>query len=826
MQKFFETWSSLVVRRRWLVLLCLLSLNAVFGYAAATKLVVNTSTEALLSEESKAAVTLKRLRKLFGDDRIFQVTVEGDVFSERYLERLAAFHRDLETIDLTLVTGEVVTTDRATGEDEWGDEAGGSSIEQVLSLINVRQLDPRDGGLHVHELLDPMPAPGALPELRAKVLDDPGKVGLVIGARGEHSVVILRTAELTENELSVIYDEVRRRAEVHRAEGFDIMVGGYPSMLASLNELLVSDTERVFGIALLAMLLILVLIFRQVSGVLGPIAVILTACAWTYGTMALLGVKVTMVSNTIPLFILAVGLGDSIHVQSIYRDLRREGCEKGQAIVTAIGRTGPAILFTTLTTALGLLSFRTSSLASIREMGTFSAVGAVYALALSLTLLPIVLSFHRKGRFGLRSRASGDLIGRLLAMTRGLSGGGARPRSRAAGVVIASVVLTGIAAVGVSRLQVFHEPLSWYPPEHELVQAFETQDANVGGTANMALLVSTKEGHRISDHEVLERMQILENRIEKYRASEGEMAPVTHVSSVLDLLREGWQATHGGEEGEYRLPPTQQAVTDMFTLMENGRGQDYLARYVDTTRRHGTLVVRLNWQDATAYQPLGEFVEVTAREVMGDVAEVSATGSVFADLSVIGNLVRDLVSSFSVALAAITLMMLLVMRSVKLALLAMAPNLLPIIWVMGFMGFAGIPIDLVTMLIAAIALGIVVDDTIHMFYHFKIGLSRRLGTEGAIDYALSEAGRALVVTTVVVMTTFLMYLLADMENLRRFGTLIAATVAAALVADLVLAPAALRLVYGREMLPSDTTTSPGDESTTGREPEPEGSMSS
>jgi predicted RND superfamily exporter protein len=211
------------------------------------------------------------------------------------------------------------------------------------------------------------------------------------------------------------------------------------------------------------------------------------------------------------------------------------------------------------------------------------------------------------------------------------------------------------------------------------------------------------------------------------------------------------------------------------------------------------MTVRVAQLDAWAYKPLTEHITRGIASHMDGQLKVEVTGTVFNLFTVASELLENLLVSFGWAFAIITALMLVLLRDLKLGLLSMIPNLLPIANVIGFMGVLDIPIDIGTLLIASIALGIAVDDTIHFFYHFHARYRADGDVEAAIAHTLGHSGRAMIATSIILMGGFLVYTAATMANLQRFGLLIALTVAFALLYDLIVSPALLRLALGKKV---------------------------
>ena len=208
------------------------------------------------------------------------------------------------------------------------------------------------------------------------------------------------------------------------------------------------------------------------------------------------------------------------------------------------------------------------------------------------------------------------------------------------------------------------------------------------------------------------------------------------------------------------------------------------------------MTIRLHWMDATSYEPFTAWLEEGIEKEIGPLATVRPTGSVYELVTIVSGLIGDLVRSFGTAFLSVLVMMMLLLRHPGLGLISMVPNLVPIALIMGFMGFAGIPLDLTNLLIASIVVGVAVDNTVHYMYQWREeAWNAGNGTEAGIGYALAHAGRALVATGVILGLGFGVYMTSSMLNIRRFGMLVGAACVFALLTNLILVPALLRLIF-------------------------------
>lgn len=847
-QRFFAAWTRTVLRLRFPLLVATLALTAAAIYQVRTQLQVESSFESLSSRNGEAMKALDAFRANFGRDDTFLVLAEGDVFSMPYLIRLKALHAELEK--LTLDTdgkpatatpggpanphpapaadtatragsvgnkaaeaggdddfgdfddfGEEATAgggaDKPATADAWGDEGGATVVDQVISLISMRKTRMKGDALQVGELMDPMPTAETLARVKAEALSEPAVMGQVLGPKLRHSVVVVRTVTMPEADSDAVFAQVEALAAKHSAPGFKLSVAGPPALTAWLKAAMLRDMRVLLGSAVGVMLLVLLVLFRHPLGVVGPILVILMSVVGTLGLMATTGMPMTVLTNIMPAFLFAVGLGDAVHLVSVYRDLRRDGVANREAIVEAVSTTGVPLVFTSLTTAMGLVSFRFANVEALAQMGTAAGAGVGLALLHSVVFLPIVLSFNTKSLLGAKQVQGGDRLDRALWQLTGIAAvrTGAWTPGRNRGVLVGAAVVAGLAAWGVSQLGVSHNPLAWLPNTLPIKAAFDTVDEEVGGTSNVQLLIQVKSERGIKDLAFLRGLEKLDRHILAFKdPKHGDIVGAS--ISVLDILRETNKTLHGGDPAWYRLPDSQRGASDLLFLFENS-GPDELRRMASADLRTTQLTVRVKWLDAHGYLPLAAHIERGVATHLDGLADVRLTGSVFTLTSTVSGLIDNTMRSFAAALAVITLFMVLLLRNVKLGLVAMVPNLLPIAIILGLMGFLGIPIDMGNLMLASIGIGVAVDDTIHFLHHVRVGLRAGDDIEQAIAASVQHAGRAMVGTTLVLCLGFSVFLTGSLAHLRRFGSLIALTAVVALVVDLVLAPALLRALYKR-----------------------------
>ena len=868
---FFFHWAQWVVGHPMIVLLAslLLSLASIFLVIPSPKLpgpiaeirasllggpglIIDTSVDAFSDPNNDSVEVLEKYRDLFGRDDYFMVLIEGDVFSMPYLEKLQKLHRELEALNVKIdslgerradrlkATVNLSNQDNEQGNkspkakekpatnlgdhfgfdeglDEadqgWGEDDESTVIEEVTSLINARRTRGNEDGLVIDKWLDPLPKESELARYKSLILSDDTLVGQMVGARGQHSLILLRANFMSEDDTIIVNQKITEIAKsYHDSDSFDVKISGMPELNGTLKQSLLGTLKILLILSVILMLGMLSYQFRHVIGIIPPLIVVGMAALNTFAAMCLLGMPVTMLSNILPAFIICVGIGDSVHLLSVYRDHFKEHRDPKLAAIETVAMTGLPVLFTSLTTMVGLLSFRMASIPAIQEMGTAGALGVGAACLHSLLFLPVILSFNRGSLLGLSSQdesnesaKSLDWLDRFIRIisdsSAGVSPAGSRRKESAQEMkrrkltLAFGLIVTLIAIFGASKLKVWHSPLAWLPEGQPAKIAFDITDREIGGTANLQLLI--KGGEKgMKDLELLKGIEKLKAHIISYvHPTEGEI--IGNSINVNDIVKETRRALHNGNDADYRLPDSDEELSQLLFLFENS-GPDQLRKLATNDLSISQMTVRLKWLEATAYRGLTDHVQEGIDRFIPKEAKVSPTGTVYTLVSTVGALLMDLVRSFGSALLVITLIMIFMLKGLKLGLLSMVPNLIPIIWLMGFMGFAGITIDMNNILIASIAIGLAVDDTIHLLHHFRVHYEEHGDSFTAISASLNHAGRAMVTTSSILTLGFFAYIFSDMKNIQTFGLLIGLSAAMAMLIDLIFGPALLRTCYPRK----------------------------
>jgi predicted RND superfamily exporter protein len=369
-----------------------------------------------------------------------------------------------------------------------------------------------------------------------------------------------------------------------------------------------------------------------------------------------------------------------------------------------------------------------------------------------------------------------------------------RAQLRLWGLLGLMAALFGLSALGLSRIKVHHDTLDWLPRDSSLREAVAEYDQHLGGAVPVDLVIEAREPLSVRDAGVLARVARLRDALREYDARAGNERPlVMGTSGVVEALERAGEMT-GSERERLKQPWDQGTARDLFAFIE-WLAPDALSRFVSVDSKQTLMRVQLRWTHAAAYAPFLEYARKSATEILGPQANVKFMGAGFDMVAVFSLLLRELQGSFTLAFLLEMATLAIFLRAFRLALIALLPNLLPVVMVLAFMGFAGLPVDIHTLLLAPIALGVVTDDTAHFMHSVKQRMATSGDVEDALSHTLSHVGRSIVINGATLTAGFGVYLAASMQSMQRLAILVVLTITLSLVADLVFTPALIRIAF-------------------------------
>jgi predicted RND superfamily exporter protein len=594
---------------------------------------------------------------------------------------------------------------------------------------------------------------------------------------------------LTDDENSEAVAAVRRIAEDFRSTDFPIAIAGAPVITHEVKNGMRTDMPNFIRLTLLSIAVFLFILFRRVSAVLLPLAVVILSLACTIGLMTASGTSLQLPTMILPSFLLAVGVCDSVHILTLFFRKFNAGGSKEASIVYALEHCGIAVVLTSLTTAGGLLSFAGTALAPISNLGIFAPVGVMIAMVASVVLLPALLAV-----VPLRARAPviPPVDSRPKALDRFIASAGDFASTRPVVVVTVSAVLVAMGLAGVAQIDFSHEPLKWLPESSPARQAAEMIDRDLKGSITLEVVLDKHRENAWYSPDALTKLERFSRYAESFES--GDLF-IGRAFSLVDVTKEIHKALNENRPEFYVVPGERELVAQELLLFENS-GTDDLEDLTDSQFSKVRVTLKAPFVSAQAYASLiGDF-ERRLSEQFGADTDVALTGLMPLLFRTMSGVMTSMARSYGIAVVVISVLMVLLLGSVRLGLLSMIPNLVPILLTLGLMGWAGLPLDTFTLLIGSIALGLVVDDTIHFMHNYRRYYEETGDSRRATQLTLAIAGQAMLYTTLMLATGFFVFVFASMNNLISFGLLTALAIVLALLADFLLAPALMQLIHG------------------------------
>ncbi len=783
----FGAWGRWVSLHAPVVTLLVLAVTALLG----TQLQyfrLETTMESYFHEEDPVRLQYDAFRDLFGRDAVIVLALEpeGGVFQAEFLEELRTLHEEIEEEIPYLV--------------------------EVTSLVNIRQTIGSADGLEVDDFLALWPeTTEELADARARALDNPLYRNLVISKDATiTSIVIELEAYIAVEEAeslagfesdsdaeeshepdrrlmsgeddSRVMRALEKILDRHRAEDLDIHLAGMPAFNADVSGKITHDMLLFSGLSIGLIGFFLALLFRRVAAVLLPLVTVILSVLATLAFMGATGTPLMPPTQIIPSFLLAVGIGGAVHVLTMFYQAQRRGDDKSTAISFALAHSGLPIVMTSLTTAGGLISFMPAALRPISHFGWVTPIGVLLSLFFVLTLLPALIVLTPMQ--GVEAAGDDTRSQKVLIALGSFS-------TRRGGLVLGMwAVLIAISVVGMFRLRLGNDMVRWYPADAPMRQAIEFIDEELGGSATLELVVSAGEENAFHEPDLLRRLE----QIHEFTAGFEEAGlRADKVISIVDVVKESNQALNENRTSFYSIPDSRELVAQELLLFENS-GSDDVEDLVTTQFDVARMTIRVPFIDGAVYVPfMREYLD-RVETILGPNVSAVLTGTIPLLGHTIGAALDTMIRSYLTALIVITLLMIALIGSLRVGLLAMIPNLAPVFFGLGLMGWLGITVDMMNLMLGSIVIGLAVDDTIHFMHNFRREVEKSGDVPDAVKQTLRGTGQALLFTSCVLATGFLVYTQAYMSFIFDFGILTASAIAIAFLADVTLAPALVSMV--------------------------------
>ncbi len=539
------------------------------------------------------------------------------------------------------------------------------------------------------------------------------------------------------------------------------------------------------GASMVLVIIFLFIAYRSFWGIWVPLLVVMLAAVWIAGIMSLTGKMLDVMMVLLPTIMFVVGMSDVVHILTKYLEELRNGANKIKALKVTFREIGLATFLTSLTTAVGFLTLLTASVQPIRDFGLYTAAGVFVAFILAFTVLPSILLFMKKPAIaykeGNRLLWKKPLHKLFILVIR----------NRFAVLGIAAIV-TGISIYGVSQLRINTFLLEDIRDNDPLKKDFVFFDQHFGGSRPFEMAVIVKDSsYNIYSREVLDEIQKLENFLTGTYGANNLLSPLVIVKGINKAL-------NGGIDDYYRLPEGERDYQRVRQIIKRFSNTNLAPPLTADNNQLGRISGKMADIGSQASKIKNEELRTfISNNINPELVEFRLTGtSLLIDKNaqyIITNMMQGLGIAFFVVAAIAGLLF----RSLKMILITLIPNLIPLMVIAGIMGLFGIYLKLSTSIIFTIAFGIAVDDTIHFISKLRVEMNKGKSLVYAVRNTFLYTGKAIIITTIMLAGGFLTLIFSSFGGTFYTGLLVSLTLVFAVIADLTLLPVLIILFFSR-----------------------------
>ncbi|KJS33412.1 MAG: hypothetical protein VR64_01010 [Desulfatitalea sp. BRH_c12] len=612
-------------------------------------------------------------------------------------------------------------------------------------------------------------------------------------------VVVRSTPNLDQPNRERVLEAIKAEVAQMFSDGrYIINMAGYAVVDEAVAQGMIQDVARLFPMVIAVVVLFLFFSFRNVPGVFYPLLTVLIAVAWCIGVMSGLKVPLSVVGTAMPVLLVAVGSAYGIHLVHYFSQHHGGRSDRRRAVAETLDGTGRGVVMAGLTTVAGFASLAFNDIVPLRDFGLFTALGVLFALLVSLVLIPALLA-----RFGVRapSRQSGGFVQFFDRLSSRLIVAISRYACRkpARVTMVTGVVLLG-AVVCFSGLRVEMNNIAFFKRDSDIRQADAFINQAFAGTVNIRVVFRASEDYGVIDPQVLDTMQHIARTVQKRHPEIGKTL------SVIDLICKMNQAFYFNDPSYYRLPAASDLAGDRTEEALKSHVASYIDKFqrsdarsfIDAAKRETVLILQVNTASSSVSRKIVRSLQDMLESPLGDTlrqkgvqVQITGIGALYLESERL--IVNGQLRSIAVSVVIVLLMVAFIMRSVTYGLLAVLPLCVSIGINFGVMGLLDIPLDAATAISACVAIGIGIDYGVHYLNRYRIVRAAGKEHQEAALLTAATTGGAICINAFAVTAGFSVLLFSAFVPLIHLGFLIALTMLTSSAGALILLPAVLTL---------------------------------
>ena len=697
-----------------------------------------------LPDEDPDARLLKKIGENFGGNNMGVIILEtNNIYQTSVLEHIQLLTDTLANID---------------------------GITTVSSLTNIINIKGGDYGIEIGKLVDEYEMPESPKDfqiLRNNILNNEMYKGSIV-SEDETSTLIIFNLDNNSDVNAIAKNVIRKTEELNLPEKLYYI--GSPMLLTYISDLMRDDLTNLLPLAFLVIAFILFLSFRSISGVLLPLLIAIIAIVWSLGSMAFLDIKMSMISNNIPIILLAIGSAYTIHV--INRINKVSQSKETDVIARALAFVLIPLILAALTTIIGFVSFIFGAyLNMIVDFGIFTALGTLFASLLSIFFVPAILEVvNYKRKKNIKQKEHSFLTNYFLKPINALLI--KRPKT----ILIFWMVLIAISIVGMSSIKRSVDIQEYFKKNNPTRLAENIMIEKFGGTK--PIFVHFKGN--------MQSPKVLKTMIQtsEYMEKSPDVYTSMSIAKLIAEINLNITNTRG-------IPNKSEQIEQLWFLLE---GNEVLNRFVNEDLTEGIIISKFKSPDNESKKEFAKYMRAFIATNSSEDCEIEITGMPFVDITMDQSLINSQIGSILIAILFVIILVGIILRSWISGLYASIPIIATIMLLFGFMGLTGISLNIATVLVASVALGIGIDYSIHIISHFNESYKKSQDLYASIQESILISGNAIIINVISVSAGFLILVFSEMVPLQYFGLLIALSMVSSCLGALTLLPSILILM--------------------------------
>ncbi len=732
-----------VIRNKWLII-SLTALIVVLCIFPLMKTTINSDLMSYLPDHMPSKVNNDKIEQVFGkSDPLLIVFETDDVLNDSTLRRIQALSKEFNRM---------------------------KDFDMVMSLFDAKSIKGEDGAMVVNPVIKRIPKSESQREkLRAEIKANELAYKLIVSEDFRYTLIMLNSVtEKTDAQLmSVIYELLDKYPGSET-----VLINGQPYLRAEANDKIAHDFMILLPIAMVVMLVFLWISFKEKRGVLLPMSVVTISIIISMASIPLFGWQISLIGVLIPIMMIAIANNYGIHFIIKYQELNAKypDMTMKQIIKEATLYLKKPVILTGLTTIVGIAGLVAHIMIPAKQMGVVSAVGIAFALLLSLTFIPAMMLFLKKGKIQKSfSENENSFLSKILTgLATFIS---KRPRQ-----VIYIFIIFLIAIVsGVYKFKVASDFNNILPKKHPYNISLNIANKYFGGTKNISLMF---EGD-MKDPEVLKRMDYYEQEVEKMQ----EVGSVTSIASMIRIMS---KAINDPKDNFYnKIPNTREAIAQYLELYSMSGDPEDFEDFIDFDYRKAVLYIQYQSDNIKTMDKIVATIE-SLTEDDKNLSVIGGFSLVEKELSLATGIGQK--NSLIFAFFAIMILLMIIFKSKAAGLIGSLPLLFAVVCTFGIMGWTGIKLNIVTALLSSISIGLGVDYTIHIFWRLKTELKSGKSYPEAIAISLNTTGRGITINAFSVIVGFSILFLSAFPLIQSFAFLIIISLLLCLMCALILIP--------------------------------------